>query len=43
VSGFSEHEVRHDHIWNRQAQLGTQPRASAISSNVKELFPEKSS
>ncbi|TGD73482.1 polysaccharide biosynthesis protein [Mangrovimicrobium sediminis] len=43
VSGFGEHEVRHDHIWNRQATLGTQPRAPAITSNVKELFPEKSS
>jgi len=43
VSGFSEHEVRHDHIWNRQATLGTQPHAPALASNVKELFPEKSS
>lgn len=44
VSGFSEHEVRHDHIWNRQAELGTQTRASSVAvSNVKELFPEKPS
>jgi FlaA1/EpsC-like NDP-sugar epimerase len=43
VSGFSEHEVRHDYLWNKQAELDAQPRAPAVTSNVKELFPEKSS
>ncbi len=43
VSGFSEHEVRHDHLWNKQAELDAQPHAPVVASNVKELFPEKSS
>lgn len=43
VSGFSEQEVRHDFLWNKQAEQGAQPTTPAISSNVKELFPEKSS
>lgn len=43
VSGFSEQEVRHDYLWNKQAELGAQPKVPAVTSNVKELFPEKSS
>lgn len=43
VSGFSEHQVRHDYMWIKQAELGAQPQAPLIVSNVKELFPEKSS
>ncbi len=43
VSGFSEQEVRHDYLWNKQAEQGAQPKAPAVTSNVKELFPEKSS
>lgn len=43
VSGFSEQEVRHDYIWNKQADQGSQPKVPVVSSNVKELFPEKSS
>ncbi len=42
VSGFSEHEIRHDHIWNRQVELGYLPKEPTRAvSNVKELFPEK--
>jgi UDP-N-acetylglucosamine 4,6-dehydratase len=43
VSGFDEHEVRHDYLWTKQAQLGSQPKVLPVTSNVKELFPEKSS
>jgi len=43
VSGFSEQEVRHDYIWNKQSERGAQPKAATVTSNVKELFPEKSS
>ncbi|WP_076002460.1 nucleoside-diphosphate sugar epimerase/dehydratase [Pseudohalioglobus lutimaris] len=43
VSGFSEQEVRHDYLWNKQAEQGAQPKVPAVTSNVKELFPEKSS
>ncbi|WP_082849776.1 nucleoside-diphosphate sugar epimerase/dehydratase [Halioglobus sp. HI00S01] len=42
VSGFTEHEVRHDHLWTKQGQVGEQPHAPTVVSNVKELFPEKS-
>ncbi|MCB1848046.1 MAG: polysaccharide biosynthesis protein [Halieaceae bacterium] len=42
VSGFRDHEVRHDHMWKKQ---GGQQRAAlkipAAGSNVKELFPDK--
>jgi len=43
VSGFSEHEVQHDHLWIKQAQMGAQPKAPLVASNVKNLFPEKTS
>ncbi len=43
VSGFGDHVVRHDYLWTKQAQLGNQPKAPAVTSNVKELFPEKTS
>ncbi len=43
VSGFAEHEIRHDYLWTKQAEQESQPHAPATSSNVKELFPEKSS
>ena len=43
VSGFSEHEVRHDLVWNKQAELDAQPQTTVVPSNVKELFPDKSS
>lgn len=36
VSGFEEHEGMHDHLWNRQQAAG------AETSNVKELFPDRS-
>jgi hypothetical protein len=41
VSGFAEHEVRHDHMWTKQGVLGTRPAPAAAASNVKELFPDK--
>lgn len=40
VSGFAEHEIRHDYLWMKQGKLGTQPRVAPLVSNVKELFPE---
>lgn len=39
VSGFSDHEVRYDHLWRRQRKLV--PVESTAGSNVKELFPDK--
>ena len=36
VSGFHEHKLMHDHLWNRQRMLADKP------SNVQELFPERS-
>ncbi len=36
VSGFEEHEGMHDHLWKRQQAAG------AETSNVKELFPDRS-
>ena len=41
VSGFGSHEVRYDHLWRRQGNLATHSGA-ALTSNVKELFPDKS-
>jgi UDP-N-acetylglucosamine 4,6-dehydratase len=43
VSGFSENEVRHDYVWIKQGENGAQPQVPMNVSNVKELFPEKSS
>ena len=43
VSGFAEHEIRHDYLWTKQAELQSQPRLTPAISNVKELFPEKTS
>jgi FlaA1/EpsC-like NDP-sugar epimerase len=36
VSGFHEHELVHDHLWNKQRTLTEPP------SNVQELFPDRS-
>jgi FlaA1/EpsC-like NDP-sugar epimerase len=36
VSGFHEHKLMHDHLWNRQLTLADTP------SNVQELFPDRS-
>jgi FlaA1/EpsC-like NDP-sugar epimerase len=41
VSGFGSHEVRYDHLWRKQGNLATHTGA-ALTSNVKELFPDKS-
>jgi len=40
VSGFGDHQVRHDHLWKRQGKLVAVD--SAVVSNVKELFPDNS-
>ena len=40
VSGFSDHQVRYDHLWKRQGKLVA--LESAAVSNVKELFPDNS-
>ena len=42
VSGFANHEIRHDHIWVKQGRAGKR-RASATDSevaNVEKLFPD---
>jgi FlaA1/EpsC-like NDP-sugar epimerase len=36
VIGFDEHEGMHDHLWKKQQAVGSD------TSNVKELFPERS-
>jgi FlaA1/EpsC-like NDP-sugar epimerase len=41
VSGFGEHEIRHDHLWKKQGKMVAQKVAAAAASNVKELFPDK--
>ncbi|MDA8752612.1 polysaccharide biosynthesis protein [Halieaceae bacterium] len=44
VSGFGGHEIRHDHVWIKQGRAGKRvpaKTAAAVSSNVKELFPER--
>jgi UDP-N-acetylglucosamine 4,6-dehydratase len=42
VSGFGGHEVRHDHLWNKQGENGRQiVTLATAASNVKELFPDK--
>lgn len=41
VSGFGDHQVRHDHLWKRQGKLVAIDSAAAAS-NVKELFPDGS-
>ena len=44
VSGFGGHEIRHDHVWIKQGRAGKRVPAkttTAVSSNVKELFPER--
>jgi hypothetical protein len=44
VSGFGGHEIRHDHVWIKQGRAGKRAPAkiaAAVSSNVKELFPER--
>jgi UDP-N-acetylglucosamine 4,6-dehydratase len=38
VSGFGNHQVRHDHLWRRQRRLVSLD--SVAASNVKELFPD---
>ncbi len=40
VSGFSDHQVRYDHLWKRQGKA-IALEATAVS-NVKELFPDNS-
>ena len=40
VSGFSDHQVRYDHLWKRQGKLVSLEPAAV--SNVKELFPDNS-
>jgi FlaA1/EpsC-like NDP-sugar epimerase len=45
VSGFGTHEVRYDHLWNKQGKAMRGPMLAAgapATSNVQELFPEKS-
>ncbi|MEM1112154.1 MAG: nucleoside-diphosphate sugar epimerase/dehydratase [Pseudomonadota bacterium] len=37
VSGFGNHEVRYDHLWNKQGRAPAS--ANTTPSNVKELFP----
>ena len=39
VSGFDDHQVRYDHLWNKQAEQSAQ-KAQAVS-NVKVLFADK--
>ena len=42
VSGFRDHEVRHDHMWKKQRGLQRAAlKLPAAASNVKELFPDK--
>ena len=42
VSGFRDHEVRHDHMWKKQGGLQRAAlKLPAAGSNVKELFPDK--
>jgi FlaA1/EpsC-like NDP-sugar epimerase len=38
VSGFDDHQVRHDYLWQKRAQRAIVE--SAPASNVKELFPD---
>lgn len=43
VSGFANHEIRHDHIWIRQGRAGKRRISMVgerIDSNVKTLFPQ---
>ena len=44
VSGFSNHEIRYDHVWKKQGKVGQAliagPPKLAAASNVQELFPE---
>ena len=43
VSGFADHEVRYDHLWRKQGELAQAALGvSAVASNVKKLFPDKS-
>ncbi|MCB1677100.1 MAG: polysaccharide biosynthesis protein [Halioglobus sp.] len=39
VSGFVNHQVRHDHLWNKQGRV--LHLDAVATSNVKELFPDK--
>ncbi|EED33753.1 polysaccharide biosynthesis protein [gamma proteobacterium NOR5-3] len=41
VSGFANHEIRHDHIWVKQDRAGKRRSVSADAevANVKKLFP----
>jgi FlaA1/EpsC-like NDP-sugar epimerase len=41
VSGFSAHEIHHDHLWNKQGRMVPHKVAAVATSNVKELFPDK--
>lgn len=42
VSGFSDHEVRYDHLWKKQSGLQRAAlKVPAAGGNVKELFPDK--
>lgn len=38
VSGFEDHQVRHDYLWKKRAHLAA--REAGPASNVKKLFPE---
>ncbi|MEM9256108.1 MAG: nucleoside-diphosphate sugar epimerase/dehydratase [Pseudomonadota bacterium] len=40
VSGFTDHEVRYDHLWRKRATLAAGETSSR--SNVQELFPDNS-
>ena len=45
VSGFSDHEVRYDHLWKKQGQAALPVKKTLAvvpvkASNVKELFPD---
>ena len=39
VSGFGNHEVRYDHLWNKQGRAPLPTAVTTPPSNVKELFP----
>jgi FlaA1/EpsC-like NDP-sugar epimerase len=40
VSGFDDHQIRYDHLWNKQDEHAVPD--SAVPSNVKELFADNS-
>ena len=42
VSGFADHKVRYDYLWNKQSKGNVVAIDSAATRNVKELFPDNS-